>query len=63
MLIFCALGYTGLMLKYVFATSLLLLVFMTGCYQIHSDDDLRTVPATNNPQLIRDVKSSPGIGF
>ncbi len=25
---------------------------LSGCYQIHSDDDLRTVPVTNNPNLL-----------
>jgi hypothetical protein len=25
-----------------------------GCYQVHSDDDLRTIPATNNPHVIQD---------
>lgn len=25
---------------------------MTSCYQIHSDDDLRTVPVTNNPNIV-----------
>ena len=23
-----------------------------GCFQVNSDDELRTVPITNNPQLI-----------
>lgn len=27
---------------------------LVGCYQAHSDDDLRTVPVTNNPTLIHD---------
>ena len=25
---------------------------LSGCYQIHSDDDLRTVPVTNNPNIV-----------
>jgi hypothetical protein len=25
---------------------------LAGCYQIHSDDDLRTVPVTNNPNIV-----------
>ena len=25
---------------------------LTGCYQAHSDDDLRTVPVTNNPNIV-----------
>lgn len=28
-----------------------------GCYQAHSDDDLRTVPVTNNPNIV------PGSGM
>ncbi|MBS0651317.1 MAG: hypothetical protein JSR93_09160 [Verrucomicrobia bacterium] len=24
----------------------------TSCYQIHSDDDLRTIPVTNNPNVV-----------
>lgn len=28
---------------------------LVGCYQTHSDDDLRTVPATNNPNIIQDA--------
>jgi len=38
------------------------LCFVTiGCYQVHSDDDLRTVPATNNPHVIQD--SNRGSSF
>jgi len=25
---------------------------LSGCYQIHSDDDLRTIPVTNNPTIV-----------
>ena len=25
---------------------------ISGCFQVNSDDELRTVPITNNPQLI-----------
>ncbi len=25
---------------------------VTGCYQAHSGDELRTVPVTNNPNLV-----------
>ena len=25
---------------------------LSSCYQAHSDDDLRTVPVTNNPNLV-----------
>ncbi len=28
------------------------LILMAGCFQAHSDDDLRGVPVTNNPLLI-----------
>jgi hypothetical protein len=34
---------------------LLLLVVtagLVGCYQVHSDDDLRTIPVTNNPNIV-----------
>ncbi|MBS0652422.1 MAG: hypothetical protein JSR39_02720 [Verrucomicrobia bacterium] len=24
----------------------------TSCYQVHSDDDLRTIPVTNNPNVV-----------
>ncbi|MEN9343284.1 MAG: hypothetical protein RLZZ453_71 [Chlamydiota bacterium] len=30
----------------------LLLLLLAGCYQMHSDDDLRTVPVTNNPHIV-----------
>lgn len=32
----------------------LLGILTAGCFQAHSDDDLRTVPVTNNPNLIPD---------
>ncbi len=44
----------------------LLSVFLTGCYQMHSDDDLRTVPTTNNHTLIHDSQragSVPGVAY
>ncbi len=25
---------------------------LSSCYQIHSDDDLRTIPVTNNPNIV-----------
>jgi hypothetical protein len=31
---------------------LLFVACLAGCYQIHSDDDLRTVPVTNNPNIV-----------
>ncbi len=48
----------------------LLIVFcgvaLSGCYQAHSDDDLHTVPATNNPHIIGSnspMRAVPGAGF
>lgn len=39
--------------NWFFACVLLLPMFLlTGCYQVHSDDDLRTVPVTNNPNIV-----------
>jgi hypothetical protein len=38
------------------------LLSLAGCYQAHSDDDLRTVPATNNPHLIHDSNKHSMIG-
>jgi len=37
--LFCLLGFV-------------LLVTLAGCYQVHSDDDLRTIPVTNNPNIV-----------
>ena len=45
---------------------LILLSLLASCYQIHSDDDLRTVPTTNNPHLIQDSNKGgmpPAIGY
>ncbi len=44
---------------------LLLALVLSGCYQAHSDDGLRTVPTTNNPNVIQDAKRSslPGSAF
>lgn len=28
------------------------LATLAGCYQMHSDDDLRTIPVTNNPNIV-----------
>jgi hypothetical protein len=39
---------------------------IAGCYQVHSDDDLRTVPVTNNPHVIQDSGKTaqlPGMGY
>ena len=36
----------------LFSLLLVVAVSLAGCYQIHSDDDLRTVPVTNNPNVV-----------
>jgi hypothetical protein len=37
---------------------------LSGCYQIHSDDDLRTVPITNNPNIVpQNGGRIPGAGI
>lgn len=28
------------------------LLGLSSCYQVHSDDDLRSVPVTNNPNIV-----------
>jgi hypothetical protein len=33
---------------------------LSSCYQAHSDDELRTVPVTNNPLLIQDSQKVAG---
>lgn len=33
--------------------------FITGCMQAHSDDDLRGVPITNNPNILPKTTSMP----
>lgn len=38
----------------------IMLLSAAGCYQVHSDDDLRTVPVTNNPNIVP-RSSSQGI--
>ncbi|MFI5334216.1 MAG: hypothetical protein ACHQT8_03495 [Chlamydiales bacterium] len=42
-----------------------LVLATSGCFQAHSDDDLRTVPSTNNPHIIMGDKrpSIPGANF
>ncbi|MCX6988874.1 MAG: hypothetical protein NTZ52_05165 [Chlamydiae bacterium] len=34
------------------SSSIFLCAALSGCYQAHSDDDLRTVPVTNNPHIV-----------
>jgi hypothetical protein len=36
----------------IFCFLMLAVVCLSGCYQVHSDDDLRTVPVTNNPNIV-----------
>jgi PBP1b-binding outer membrane lipoprotein LpoB len=36
----------------VFSLLLLAALCLSGCYQMHSDDDLRTIPVTNNPNIV-----------
>lgn len=40
------------------------LLSLTGCFQAYNpDDDLRTVPVTNNPHIVPNYGNSlPGIG-
>lgn len=35
-----------------FALVSLSLLGLSGCYQAHSSDDLRSVPVTNNPNIV-----------
>lgn len=48
-----------------FAVLFALLSFaLSGCYQAHSDDDLRAVPVTNNPHLLpSSAHTAQGPGF
>ncbi len=44
----------------------LALLILSSCYQVHSDDDLRCVPTTNNHTLIQDSQrggSMPGMAY
>jgi hypothetical protein len=44
--------------------SLCVLGLLSGCYQIHSDDSLRTVPVTNNPNIVPQRGTGlPGVGI
>ncbi len=36
----------------LFSLFLIVAASLAGCYQMHSDDDLRTVPVTNNPNIV-----------
>ncbi len=44
----------------LFFSVLLATVGLTGCYQVHSDDDLRTIPVTNNPNIVPQQGSKLG---
>lgn len=50
--------------KMLFVNVLSAFVF-SSCYQAHSDDDLRTVPVTNNPHVVPSSGSGAfsGIGY
>jgi cell division septal protein FtsQ len=41
----------------------LLLTIFSACYQAHSDDDLRTVPVTNNPHVVPQSANSRMTAF
>jgi len=41
------LGYARCLLVITF-----FILLASGCYQVHSDDDLRSVPTTNNPNIL-----------
>lgn len=47
----------------ILATGLIL----SGCFQAHSDDALRTIPTTNNPHIIQDssktAQAPSGLGY
>lgn len=55
------------MMRTLFFLSLVVITgTMTGCFQAHSDDALRTIPATNNPHIIQDSNKTAnvsGIGY
>lgn len=47
--VFSAIEYYGLMKRFLFVT----LVLLSGCFQAYDPDlELRTVPITNNPNVI-----------
>jgi hypothetical protein len=52
---------------YAILTLCLLMCMAAGCYQIHAEDDLRTVPITNNPhnvsELNRGGDTVPALGY
>ncbi|NGX38462.1 MAG: hypothetical protein K1000chlam2_01636 [Chlamydiae bacterium] len=50
-------------MKFLLCLSLVFLG-LTGCFQANSDDDLRGVPVTNNPNLIpKSAQTAQGPGF
>ena len=53
------------MFYYIKIIFLLSFVLTAGCYQAHSDDDLRTVPVTNNPHIVPNSGKGnlAGIGY
>jgi hypothetical protein len=39
------------------------LLALSGCFQTYNEDDLRTVPVTNNPTIVPNYGNGmPGIG-
>ena len=51
----------GLRVIFILALSA---IGLSSCYQIHSDDDLRTVPVTNNPNIVPQAGGRiPGAGI
>lgn len=49
-------------MKLIFCLAFLL-AGLTGCFQAQSDDDLRGVPVTNNPNIIPRTSSTQGPSF
>ncbi len=50
--IFLKISYKGLKNMYLIAGLMTALVLLTGCYDgLSREDDLRTVPTTNNPHV------------
>lgn len=41
-------------MKFITSIFLIFLInsLLTGCYQVQSEDDLRAIPTTNNPNII-----------
>lgn len=52
---------------FLFLTLLATGFTLSGCFQAHSDDALRTIPTTNNPHIIQDSSKTAqvptGMGY